>query len=53
MPDVLASPRIGMACGMTLQALQSYVPTLTTEKLRAIDADLAGVAVPAASVPDE
>ena len=52
-PDVLANPRIGMARGMTLQALQSYVPTLTTEKLRAIDAALAGVAVPAASAADE
>ncbi len=52
-PDVLANPRIGVARGMTLQALQSYVPSLTTEKLRAIDAALAGVAVPAASAADE
>ena len=29
--------------GVTLEALQSYVPTLTDAKLRAIDADLAKV----------
>ncbi|WP_294190209.1 carboxylesterase family protein [uncultured Sphingomonas sp.] len=44
-PDVLASPQIGMARGVTLEALQSYLPALTDQKLRAIDADLAKVPV--------
>ncbi|MGR6330011.1 carboxylesterase/lipase family protein [Sphingomonas sp. XXL09] len=44
-PDVLASPQLGMARGVTLEALQAYLPSLTDSKLRAIDADLAKVSV--------
>lgn len=44
-PDVLASPQLGMARGVTLEALQAYLPSLTDSKLRAIDADLAKVPV--------
>ncbi len=39
-PEVVSSPQIAMARGVTLEALQSYVPTLTEAKLKAIDADL-------------
>ncbi len=42
-PDVIKSEQIGMARGVTLEALQSYVPALTDAKLKAIDADLAKV----------
>ena len=44
-PDILASPQLGMARGVTLEALQAYLPSLTDSKLRAIDADLAKVPV--------
>ncbi|RYD20397.1 MAG: carboxylesterase, partial [Lysobacteraceae bacterium] len=42
-PDVIKSEQIGMARGVTLEALQSYIPALTDAKLKAIDADLAKV----------
>ena len=42
-PDVIKSEQIGMARGVTLEALQSYIPSLTDAKLKAIDADLAKV----------
>ncbi len=42
-PDVIKGEQIGMARGVTLEALQSYVPALTDAKLKAIDADLAKV----------
>lgn len=40
-PEMVSSPQIDMARGMTLKSLQPYAPNLTDEKLAAIDADLA------------
>ena len=42
-PDVIDSPNIGMGRGLTLSALQQYIPTLTDELLAKIDADLAAL----------
>ena len=39
-PDVINSPQIGMGRGMTLMALQGYLPALSDEVLGRIDADL-------------
>lgn len=42
LPDFVSSPQIGMARGMTFNAIKGYLPTvLTDEKLQALDADLA------------
>ena len=40
-PGLLDHPQIGQARGMTLRAIQQYVPPLTDAKLAEIDADLA------------
>lgn len=45
-PDVIKSPQIDMARGVTLEALKSYIPTLTDATLRSIDADLAKLPMP-------
>lgn len=42
-PEMVSSPQIEMARGMTLKSLQAYAPNLTDEKLAAIDADLAAL----------
>ncbi len=42
-PDVINSPQIGMGRGLTLSALQQYIPTLTDDLLARIDADLAAL----------
>lgn len=42
LPDLVASPQIGMARGMTLNAIKGYMPqVLTDQRLAEIDADLA------------
>lgn len=46
LPDLLKSPQLDMGRGMTLAALQAYMPQqLTDAKLSTIDADLASVPV--------
>nr|WP_315589374.1 carboxylesterase family protein [Sphingomonas psychrotolerans] len=48
LPDLVNSDKIGMARGVTLAALQSYMPQLLSdEKLKAIDAELAKLPKPA------
>ncbi len=42
-PDVVNSPQIGMARGLTLLALQAYIPSLTDALLAKIDGDLAAL----------
>jgi para-nitrobenzyl esterase len=42
-PDVVNSPQIGMAAGLTLTALKAYVPTLSDDVMAKIDADLAAL----------
>jgi para-nitrobenzyl esterase len=42
LPEIVSSPQIGMARGMTLNAIKEYLPQVLTEaKLEALDADLA------------
>lgn len=42
LPEIVGSPQIGMARGMTLNAIRAYLPqVLTDAKLEALDADLA------------
>jgi len=45
-PDVVGSPQINMARGLTLAALQSYLPQLTEAKLNQIDTELATLPKP-------
>lgn len=46
-PEVVNSDKIGMARGVTLSALQAYMPQLLTEeKLKTIDAELAKLPMP-------
>ena len=43
LPDIAENPQIDMARGMTLKDIQAYAPSVTDEKLAAIDADLAAL----------
>jgi len=40
LPEVASDPQIDQGRGMTLSEIVQYVPTLTPDKLAAIDADL-------------
>ncbi len=47
LPEMADNPQIEQARTMTLKSLQQYAPTLTDDKLKEIDADLAKASAPA------